>query len=104
MIADVMARLDEEDRENVIYVAEDGAIYSNKMELKEATEVYDLVENNVYQSASEKNLLVPECPRMIFQHLLLKMIPKFRPLPKYLIQAEVPVLIEEFSQIMDTTG
>ncbi|WP_339240966.1 hypothetical protein MKX40_09295 [Paenibacillus sp. FSL R5-0517] len=59
VIADVMARLDEEDRENVIYVAEDGAIYSNKMELKETTEVYDLVENNVYQSASGKELVGP---------------------------------------------
>ncbi|WP_339303194.1 hypothetical protein [Paenibacillus sp. FSL R5-0519] len=59
VIADVMARLDEEDRENVIYVAEDGAIYSNKMELKETTEVYDLVENNIYQSASGKELVGP---------------------------------------------
>ncbi|WP_440118274.1 hypothetical protein [Paenibacillus sp. QZ-Y1] len=59
VIADVMARLDEEDRGNVIYVAEDGAIYSNKMELKATTEVYDLVDKNTYRSASGKELVGP---------------------------------------------
>ncbi|PQP82426.1 hypothetical protein C0Q44_13365 [Paenibacillus sp. PCH8] len=59
VIADVMARLDEEDRENVIYVSEDGAVYSNKVELQATTEVYDQVDNNTYQSASGKELVGP---------------------------------------------
>ncbi|KOY17049.1 YrpD family protein [Paenibacillus xylanivorans] len=66
VIADVMARLDEEDRENVIYVTEDGAIYSNKIELKATTEIYDLVDNNTYQSPTGKELVGPGIPTDAF--------------------------------------
>lgn len=51
IMADVLSRLDPEDRDNVIYVDESGDIYSNKPSLKASADSYTFIGNNQYRSA-----------------------------------------------------
>lgn len=50
LMADVLSRLAPEDRENVMYVDENGKIYSNKVEIIDSTENYTSIGENQYKS------------------------------------------------------
>lgn len=55
VIAEIMATLLPEDRDNVIYFASDGKVYANKIRLKEAWAEAVPVEGNLYRD-EEGNL------------------------------------------------
>lgn len=59
VIAQVMKTLDPEDRENAVYIAENGKIYANKPELKEVIK-WEKVKGNIYRDPEGNVCAFPE--------------------------------------------
>ncbi len=59
VMQEVLLRLDPEDRENVVYIAEDGSIYSTSTELKDEWVTYELNDEGKFENDLGEEMLSP---------------------------------------------
>jgi hypothetical protein len=60
IIAEVMAHIPRDERENVIYIDESGNVYANRQELKNEMNQYKHRKENIYVDKSGKEVVIPE--------------------------------------------
>ena len=65
VMREVLASLDPEDRENVVYIKEDGTIYATSEELKDEWVFYELNEDGNYENASGEEIVSPFVDEMV---------------------------------------